>query len=735
MTNFSFNQNLLLLILVTQSAAVTLGQPIADRDEASSALVIENRFARTHSGQSVEGAESKSGLQADFRVSTSQFPPADFRFESLPAQAQVLKSDSIVRPRLRASVSYEFSELPDLVESAKLNDEVGIKTGVARCNSEELPHPQHRCTVSSNQSIHVKQIATSAKSFDQQPDWNQFDELSDVVALPAGQSTLKSGMPSFAESKVGVDLPNSEGLSHAAFWWPELVVAPIELGEHAETMSPTGLLEYSLATSPKIKSISQNPLIRELQVIEADAEFDPVLFTRNLYEDRTDPVGNTLTTGGADFLKDHIFSSDSGIRRKLRTGADVEVSQRLGFQNSNSTFFVPQDQGTATLAINISQPLLRGGGRYYNQIQIMLAQSAGGIAWDTLAIELQDELREILSIYWQLYLERASYLQKRESLNRGMQILKLLENRRELDSLPSQIARARSAVESRRTAMANALRDVKNTEVRIRQIAGDREGLMKQFVEIVPATQPVASNLQIPLQVITQTALANRPEVREAMKRVRIAALQLDMRSNDLLPALSLLMGSYVSGLEGGTGIERAFVEQFSNTTPGYSLGLDFELPYRNRAAKSRFSQGHLQLKQLQQDLETIILQVVAESQIAYRSVKTALATLESSKIAIDAARQDLTQQLKRFETFALIEGDLIEGQSPTTVLNLLIDAQDRLMSAEGVYSQTMFDLQLAYIALNRATGTLLQHCNVAWELAGDLDGAHGPNLSVYSKK
>ena len=513
-------------------------------------------------------------------------------------------------------------------------------------------------------------------------------------------------------------------------WWAEDVATPTSETDRAEAISPEELLQFSLASSPKIRSVSQTPLIRELQVIESDADFDPVLFTRNLFEDRTDPVGNTLTTGGADFLRDHIFTSNSGFRRRTRTGADVEVSQRLGFQNSNSVFFVPQDQGTATLAINMSQPLLRGGGRYFNRIQILVAETVGGVAWDTLETELQDELRGILSQYWQLYLDRANFFQRRQSLNRGERILRMLESRRELDSLPSQIARARSAVESRRTAMANAWRDVKNTEVRIRRLAGDRTGLAGTAPEIVPSAEPIAVDLQVPLEKIIETSLQNRPEVREAMKRVRIAALQADMSSNELLPSLSLLMGAYVSGLEGDTGIERAFIEQFSNTTPGYSLGFDFEIPYRNRAAESRFSQSRIQLKQLQQDLQDTVLNVVAESQIAYRSVRTALATLESSRISIQAALQDLNQQVRRFETFALIEGDLAEGQSPTTILNLLIDAQDRLLTAEGVYSRTMFDLQVAYIALSRAMGTLLQHSNVAWQTTHD---GSVPDLRLYT--
>lgn len=499
-------------------------------------------------------------------------------------------------------------------------------------------------------------------------------------------------------------------------WWNEIVTKPLDGGNNVETATANDLLHLSLIASPKIQAISQDPLIREAQIIEADAEFDPVVFTRNLFEDRTDPVGNTLTTGGADFLEDHIFTSNTGFRKKLRRGAEVDVSQQLGFQNSNSQFFVPQDQGTATLAINVSQPILRGAGEYYNRLQILIAQAAGTVAWEVFSSELQDELQRVLSSYWQLYFDRSNFLQVKRNVERGQRILNTLEQRAGLDSLPSQIARARSAVNARKTDLANAFRDIRNAETNIRRLIGDDHWLAKQTVEILPIQQPTVSDLQFPIQKIVQMALENRPEIREAAQRTKIAALQRDVSTNELLPDLTWLMGTYFSGLEGGTGIERAFVQQFSSTTPGYSVGIEFEVPYRNRAARSRLSQSQLQLRKLQYELKENVQLVIAESQIAYRRVQSAIKTLQAARVSIQAARQDLEQQEQRFQTFALIEGDLVDGQSPTTVLDQLLDAQERLTAAERTYSQAVLEFQVSTIAINRATGTLLIHRKVSFE-------------------
>ena len=496
-------------------------------------------------------------------------------------------------------------------------------------------------------------------------------------------------------------------------WWKSLVAQPLNPQNNSQAVDTNGLVLETLRRSPRIKAVSKTPLIRELQVVEADAEFDPVTFLQSQFQDRNDPVGNSLTTGGDDFLRDNIWSAEGGIRRRLRNGADYELSQTLGFQNSNSTFFTPQDQGTATLALNVTQPLLRGRGEYVNQAQILIAQSTGGAAWDTFKSELQQELEGMVSAYWDLYLQRSIYLQKKRNVERGQVMLDRLNGRRELDANAVQIARARSAVLTRKTELANAFRDVRNAETEIRRRIADQNWLASQSIELLPAEMPYAQANDLQLEQVVYTALENRPEIAEAIRRIRIAGVQRDVSSNDLLPELSFLFGTYVSALRGDTGIGNAFQDQFGQVRPGYTVGLEFELPYRNRAARSRLQQRSLQFKRLQNELEDVIQSVIAESQVAARQVSSAFETLTAAEQAVKAAKSDLELNEQRWESFALIEGDIAEGQSPTTVLDQLLDSQERLAQSENVYSQAEQELKVAEITLQRIMGTLLLHQQV----------------------
>ena len=498
-------------------------------------------------------------------------------------------------------------------------------------------------------------------------------------------------------------------------WWKNNLNFATIPNSNLQSVETNGLVYYLLQRSPRLRAVSQNPLIREQQIVEAASEFDPVSFLQTQFQDRVDPVGDSLsiTTDGSEFLDDHIWTADLGVRRKTTTGATVELNQRLGFRNSNSSFFTPQDQGTATLSLNVTQPLLRGRGRYVNQSQILIAQAATNASWDALAIELQNEIQSVVDAYWRLYFDRCVFLQKQKNVERAEIVLKKLEGRAGLDALPSQVARARSATRSRKTELANARRDIRNSETDIRRLTADSNWAASQMIELLPVELP---DLQIPvadLEQVIVTALNNRPEIREAVKRSKVAAIQRNISVNELLPELSLLLGTYVSALEGESRLGDAFVDQFGSVKPGYSIGFEFEVPIGNRAARSRLNQRKLQINLIKAEIDETMQNVVAESQIARRRVVSAKETLAAALEAINAARLDMEQNEGRWEAFALVEGDIAEGQSPTIVLDRLLDSQERLAAAELVYAQAEMELKVAEVAMQRTMGTLLSHRSV----------------------
>ncbi|MEP4680156.1 MAG: TolC family protein, partial [Rhodopirellula bahusiensis] len=151
-------------------------------------------------------------------------------------------------------------------------------------------------------------------------------------------------------------------------WWDADVTQPLGLAQQHTSVDASGLAQTALIASPYVRSLLTEPQISMTDIVIADAQFDPLTFLDANYTDTNDPVGSELTTGDqSERFRDNLFASSAGVRKKLTGGGNLEVVQRGGYQNNNSTFLIPNPQGTSRLELNFSQPLLRDHGKAVNR--------------------------------------------------------------------------------------------------------------------------------------------------------------------------------------------------------------------------------------------------------------------------------------------------------------------------------------------------------------------------------
>src|SRR5262245_29778888 len=329
----------------------------------------------------------------------------------------------------------------------------------------------------------------------------------------------------------------------------------------------------ALRHSPRVRAISDTPLIRETAIMEAEGQFDWRAFMDSRFTDTSDPVGSTLTTGGPSRLIDENWRYSAGLRRKLYTGGKFEISQHIGLEDSNSQFFSPTNQANSKLALNFTQPLLNGAGRAYNTSLILLAQIDTDAAQDEFSKQLQDHLLEVTRTYWQLYQNRAVLLQKRQVHSQAVEILEELESRRGVDSLESQIVRARAAVATRQAEIIRSEMAIRNTESKLRVLVNDPELVPNERTELLPAESPSSQPIEINLVDSLATAMQHRPEIDQATKNVRAASVRMGISKNELQPVLDFVAEAYASGLEGDFSLGRSYGSQFSEGRPSYSVG------------------------------------------------------------------------------------------------------------------------------------------------------------------
>jgi hypothetical protein len=226
-------------------------------------------------------------------------------------------------------------------------------------------------------------------------------------------------------------------------WWERPVSDSILPSQEHVPVDLDALILSSLVYSAHVHWLSDARLIAQADVSRAGAAFDWSAFVESKYIDTSEPVGSLLTTGGSPRFRDNHWTAGGGFRRRTAAGGQFEMAQRIGYQNNNSVYFVPTQQGTGTFALSFAQPLLRGAGRDYNTRTIVLAQIDARTADEEYVKRVQNHLLELTRAYWQLYLSRAVVLQKRNLYEEARRIYRELESRREVDATLPQILQAK----------------------------------------------------------------------------------------------------------------------------------------------------------------------------------------------------------------------------------------------------------------------------------------------------
>ncbi len=502
-------------------------------------------------------------------------------------------------------------------------------------------------------------------------------------------------------------------------WWRHHVVRPLRNEQQAFDLFVDQLLVDTLRYSHRVQAISDTPLIEETEIIRANARFDATAFWETKFNRISEPVGSVLTTGpgGSSKFRDKNWTYEGGLRKRNLLGGTLDLSQRVGYQNTNSSFFTPPNQGTTQLTLSYNQPLLNGAGKAYNRSLTLLAEINTGIAWDQFSGQLQDELFNVTRAYWELYLERASLLQKQRLLDRAKVILRELEVRHDFDTLGSQIARARAAVATRDSEVLRTRSAVRNAEAKIRTLVNAPMLREDPTVELIPQQLPSTAYVEVNAKDAMIMAIQWRPEVDDALRRVQAAGVRVNMSKNELLPVLDVAVETYVNGLRGNVDIGQAWADQFRQGEPSYSLGLVYELPIQRRAAKAQHLRRMLELRQVTSEMNSTMDDLQEEVEVAVREVRTTYGQIQAKYEAMRAADAEVSYLEARWRAFPG------ENQSASFLLEDLLNAQERLANEEFGYSLAQLSYIVGLANLNRATGILLRREQVTFERTTDACG------------
>lgn len=463
------------------------------------------------------------------------------------------------------------------------------------------------------------------------------------------------------------------------------------------------LVWLSVQYSPAIKAIIKVPSVQRSEEDVARSEFDPRFNARSNFKDTSDPVGNTLTTGGPNRLNEYFWENSVGISDRNTIGGKTELRQAMDARDSNSLFFVPGDQVDTKLSLNYTQPLRRGYGNFYNTSQIQIQQSK---TQQEIAIAnegLQNHAMKLHNAYWSLVSSRFQFVQALNSEYRLQVIRKSLLDRRGIDLLDSQIKRVEKEIETLKSLRATLMGQIKISQYEIAQLVAAPELQADLCSEIIPLTLP--TNTLPPDAVLIDeyySAILYRGDLARIRSRIEQAVIQKKVAIHELQSKLDLTLESYVRGLEGDKRLFESLTRQFDSGAPSYAAGLVYEAPHGNRAAKANVASNTHSHEQLLYEYDDSLRRAYSQVNGAIAKSKGSYRAILASLCAANAAKSEVEQHQERFKDY------FSENASRSVILSEWVDAEMRLFSAEQKLAEQQVEHMRHITQIKFESGTLL---------------------------
>ena len=443
------------------------------------------------------------------------------------------------------------------------------------------------------------------------------------------------------------------------------------------------------------------------------SSYDPALTVSVGSEHQTTPLAN-LQIYGVPSLQLNTGQATFGYLQAFPTGTSISFQFSNSRQSTNSPFLFLSPATSGMFRFTIQQEILAGFGFGPNLRYLRIARNNKKISDIAFKDQVIATVTQIENIYWDLV---SAYEQTQVNEQSSAFAQQTLENARKqlkLESIPEiDVMRAEAELSRRDQDLTVARTSLQLQETLMKNaVTKNLSDPLLEAMSVVPTDRMQANQIQgaSQLQELIAQALQHRPELAETDVDLLNRQISRKAARNALLPSLSLV------GFYGGSGLAGplnplcqgctssvpvdfagALENTFNNSSPDYYIGLNLNIPIRNRVAKADQYRSELEYRQAELRREQLKKQVRIE-------VRNAQYALEQTGARVAAARKarDLAQR-----TFDITkkEQELGAGSSYQT-----LTSQRDLSLAELDLVGAMTSHEKAKVELDRATGATLEH-------------------------
>lgn len=435
-------------------------------------------------------------------------------------------------------------------------------------------------------------------------------------------------------------------------------------------------------------------------------QFDARTFVEQRYQDSDLPVRNLIDVANPNVqtrINGENLSLNSGYRKQLASGGEVELGQRFDWVDDNSGILNPPDQVLSRFGIRLTKNLLNGAGRDIAFAPTLIAEYNARATHDRVVAESAELIAEAANTYWDLFSARSEVLAEMDNVQRASQTIIELESRKSIDAEPNLLALARSTHRNRLASLQQAqLRMKLAQDALVRLINSPALKDRQQCIEIIPCDYPVLREPEFDTCQQLLLGLEQRREILSTLHQMEQTRVELRLAMNQVLPVLDLVLDTSLNGIAGNDNLSNSLDNQFSEN-PSYQVGFNFELPLGTRPGRFEARKAQLALARQQRELADVIEQIKQEVYAATRTFST-----EQSRISL---QQEVVQYASAELSYLSVRDRVAprEGSNRSFELTLLLAAQNRLNDARAELGRAVASKEKSKINLQLATGTLVQ--------------------------
>ncbi|HEV3218361.1 MAG TPA: TolC family protein [Candidatus Acidoferrales bacterium] len=494
---------------------------------------------------------------------------------------------------------------------------------------------------------------------------------------------------------------------------PEHVVDFVVDGKLRLTLEQAIQLALGNNTNVRIDELTyQN---QAFNILSAKSPFDSS-FNSSFSASRSSTQQSTAL-GGAPVVSALSQTFQSTYSQLFETGTSLNVGLGVSRLNNNSSFDTFNPSLPAYLIFTVSQPLLRNRGLFPNRAPILIAQRNLHESRATFQAQVSLIIENVVSQYWNVVLARESLSVDRKSVEQAQASYDHDKRALELGGIgPYDIFQSESQLATRKVAVIQAEYFLKEQEDALRlQIGADLDPkVMALDMDLTEAPEPTGELLTVDVGQVIEKAHAKRPEYDVYRDTLAIDDMNIRLAHNQMQPSLGLsgfYEGSSLAGdqidnnttpptIISATGLGYALAQAAEFTSPTYGFTLSLNLPIKNRAAEASLGTSQVSKRRDLYNQRSNEESIVLEARTAINQLEVAKLSLAEAKIALDLSQKNLEGEQRKYEL-------------GTDSLFVLLQTQLQQTAAEQTLVQAEVTYQLALVAVDHATGELLEKHNV----------------------